>query len=159
MKALSLLVRKLWQRLKFFESRSNFKVKVMRSTRVSVETGSSTGLFLFIPYKHFSHRWKSTEWLVMWTRVILHVCSLNFLKGYYLKTVTDAQNLTTRYRKSLNERIPNDILHLKFKRKISISQSNLLYPKYGVYVYKYLKRQKRPKKCWLRNGTESKNTS
>ena len=33
MKALSLLVRKLWPRLKFFKSRSNFKVKVTRSTR------------------------------------------------------------------------------------------------------------------------------
>ena len=31
MKALSLLVRKLWPRLKFFKSRSNFKVKVTRS--------------------------------------------------------------------------------------------------------------------------------
>ena len=31
MKALSLLVRKLWPRLKFFISRSNFKVKVTRS--------------------------------------------------------------------------------------------------------------------------------
>ena len=31
MKALSLLVRKLWSRLKFFKSRSNFKVKVTRS--------------------------------------------------------------------------------------------------------------------------------
>ena len=31
MKAISLLVRKLWPRLKFFKSRSNFKVKVMRS--------------------------------------------------------------------------------------------------------------------------------
>ena len=31
MKALSLVVRKLWQRLKFFKSRSNFKVKVTRS--------------------------------------------------------------------------------------------------------------------------------
>ena len=30
-KAISLLVRKLWQRLKFFKSRSNFKVKVTRS--------------------------------------------------------------------------------------------------------------------------------
>ena len=30
MKALSLLVRKLWLRLKFFKSRSNFKVKVTR---------------------------------------------------------------------------------------------------------------------------------
>ena len=31
MKALSLAVRKLWLRLKFFKSRSNFKVKVTRS--------------------------------------------------------------------------------------------------------------------------------
>ena len=30
MKALSLLVRKSWPRLKFFKSRSNFKVKVTR---------------------------------------------------------------------------------------------------------------------------------
>ena len=31
MKALSLLVRKLWPRLKFFKSKSNFNVKVTRS--------------------------------------------------------------------------------------------------------------------------------
>ena len=31
MKSLSLLVRKLWPRLKFFKSRLNFKVKVTRS--------------------------------------------------------------------------------------------------------------------------------
>ena len=31
MKAISLLVRKLWPKLKFFKSRSNFKVKIMRS--------------------------------------------------------------------------------------------------------------------------------
>ena len=31
MKALSLLVRKLWPMLKFFKSRSNFKVKVTTS--------------------------------------------------------------------------------------------------------------------------------
>ena len=31
MKALTLLVRKSWPRLKFFKSRSNFKVKVTRS--------------------------------------------------------------------------------------------------------------------------------
>ena len=31
MKALSLLVRKLWPRLKFFKSKSNFKVKATRS--------------------------------------------------------------------------------------------------------------------------------
>ena len=33
MKALPLLVKKIWPRLKFFESRSNFKVKVTGSTR------------------------------------------------------------------------------------------------------------------------------
>ena len=49
--------------------------------------------------------------------------------------------------KGLKERISNDILHVKCERKIIISQSNLLYPKYRVYVYKYLKRQKRPKTC------------
>ena len=31
MKVLSLLIRKLWPRLKFFKSRSDFKVKVTRS--------------------------------------------------------------------------------------------------------------------------------
>ena len=31
MKALSFVVKKLWPRLKFFKSRSNFKVKVTRS--------------------------------------------------------------------------------------------------------------------------------
>ena len=36
MKALSLLVRKLWPRLKFFKSKSNFKVKVMRSKIMKV---------------------------------------------------------------------------------------------------------------------------
>ena len=40
-------------------------VENMQQTRVSVETGSFTGLFLFITYKHFSHRMISTmnaEW-------------------------------------------------------------------------------------------------
>ena len=36
MKALSLLVKKLWPRLKFFKSRSNFKVKVTRSKMLSL---------------------------------------------------------------------------------------------------------------------------
>ena len=51
----------------------------------------------------------------------------------------------TTIQKALDERIPNHILHVQFERKISISQSNLLYPLYGVYVYNYLKRQKMPK--------------
>ena len=36
--------------------------------------------------------------------------------------------------KSLKKRIQNHILHVQFKRKISVSQSNLLYPKHGVSV-------------------------
>ena len=36
-------------------------IVIHAETRVSVETGSSTGLFLFITYKHFSHRRKSTD--------------------------------------------------------------------------------------------------
>ena len=43
MKALSLLVRKLWPRLKFFESRSNFKVKVTRSK-------------MLVPMESFCHK-------------------------------------------------------------------------------------------------------
>ena len=45
--------------------------------------------------------------------------------------------------KALEERIPNHILHVQFERKISVSQSNLLYP---LYVCNYLKRQKMPKR-------------
>ena len=41
--------------------------------------------------------------------------------------------------KDLKKRIQNHILHVQFKRKISVSQSNLLYPKHGVYVYNDLK--------------------
>ena len=58
----------------------------------------------------------------------------------------------TTIQKALKERIPNHILYVQFKRKISVSQSNLLYPiKFVVplicvYVYNYLKRQKMPKR-------------
>ena len=87
------------------------------------------------------------NWMISYVNKSYPSCMLfKFLKGNYLKTVTDRQNLTTRHRKGLKERIPNDILHVTFKRKISVSQSNLMYPKYGLNVYKYLKRQKRPKR-------------
>ena len=53
-KALSLLVRKLWPRLKFFKSRSNFKVKAMRSkimvtqcSRIFLNFQLSTGKWAF----------------------------------------------------------------------------------------------------------------
>ena len=48
----------------------------------------------------------------------------------------------TMIQKALEERIPNYIPHVQFERKTSVSQSNLLYPLYRVYVYNYLKRQK-----------------
>ena len=48
--------------------------------------------------------------------------------------------------KGLKESIQNHILHVQFERKISVSQSNLFYPQYGVYVHNYLKRQKKPKR-------------
>ena len=49
----------------------------------------------------------------------------------------------TTIQKALEERIPIHILHVQFKRKISVSQSDLLYP---LYVYNYLKQQKMPKR-------------
>ena len=49
----------------------------------------------------------------------------------------------TTIQKALEERIPNHILHVHIERKISVSQSNLLYP---LYVYNNLKRQKMPKR-------------
>ena len=54
----------------------------------------------------------------------------------------------TTIQKALEERIPNCILHVQFERKTSISQSNLLYPIYGVYAYNYLKQQKMSTKCF-----------
>ena len=49
----------------------------------------------------------------------------------------------TTIQKALEERIPYHILHVQIESKISVSQSNLLYP---LYVYNYLKRQKMPKR-------------
>ena len=48
--------------------------------------------------------------------------------------------------KGLKERIQNHILHVQFERQTSVSLLNLVYPKYGVYVHNYLKRQKMPKR-------------
>ena len=52
----------------------------------------------------------------------------------------------TMIQKALEERIPNHNLHVQFERKTSVSQSNLLYPLYGAYVYNYPKLQKMPKR-------------
>ena len=66
MKALSLAVRKSWPRLKFFKSRSNFKVKsqgqklryhvkglVTSNTHVQYESPTSTGLKVMAKVKVF----------------------------------------------------------------------------------------------------------
>ena len=68
-----------------------------------------------------------------------------FFKGKLFENINRYTKSDNMMQKGLYERIPNDTLHVKFKRKISVSQSDLLYPKYEVYVYRYLKRQKRPK--------------
>ena len=49
--------------------------------------------------------------------------SMTLYNKYILEMVED-----TQIQKGLKERIQNHILHVQFKRKISVSQSNLLYP-------------------------------
>ena len=56
-----------------------------------------------------------------------------------MKTVKDTQTLRQRYRDT------NHILHVQFERQTSVSQSNLLYPLFGVLVHNDPKRQKMPK--------------
>ena len=106
MKALPLMVFKLWPMLTFFKSRSNFKVKVTRSTRVSGETGALLVYSCLITYKRFSQRYQVN--MMIYKGVImnkssssyrLNVCSLNVSDGNYLKTVKDTQNLRPQYRK------------------------------------------------------------
>ena len=70
---------------------------------------------------------------------------MNILKESYLKAVGRYAKSDTQIPKGLKKRIQNHTLHVQFERKISVSQSNLLYPKYGVYVYSDLKQQKMPK--------------
>ena len=48
--------------------------------------------------------------------------------------------------KGLKERIQKHIQHVQIEGKISVRQSNLLYPLYGVYVHNYHRRQKMPKR-------------
>ena len=63
----------------------------------------------------------------------------------------------TTIQTTLEERIPNHILHVKFERKTSVSRSNLLYH-YMVFTQNDRKCQN-ASKCLLRNGTESNDTS
>ena len=48
--------------------------------------------------------------------------------------------------KGLKKRIQNHILHVQCYRKISVSQSKLLYPEHKVYAYNDLKWQEMPKR-------------
>ena len=68
---------------------------------------------------------------------------LNFGGKLFKNGNTQCRYTKSETKKDLEERIPNHILHVQFERKISVSQSNLLYP---LYVYNYLKRQKMPKR-------------
>ena len=81
--------------------------------------------------------WKSQS------KFLMH--SLWTFKGKLFEKVEDTQNLTIPYRKAWRRgfQIISYMFNLKISVfKISVSQSNLLYPKYGVYVHNYWNRQK-----------------
>ena len=67
----------------------------------------------------------------------------------------------TTIQKALEERIPNHILHVQFKRKTSVSQSNLLFIiiHYMCIITQNNRKCQNASKCLLRNGTESNDTS
>ena len=72
MKSLFLLVRKLWSRLKFFKSRSNFKVKVTRS-KLTVPCDRSC-------HKEYTCNMKALSLLVrkLWSKLKFFKSRLNF---------------------------------------------------------------------------------
>ena len=80
----------------------------------------------------------------MWTRVNPECMFSKHFRGKLFENGKRYAKSET-IQKALEERIQNHILHVQFDCKTSISQSNLLYPLYGVYVYNYSKRQKMPK--------------
>ena len=63
----------------------------------------------------------------------------------------------TTIQKTLEERIPNHILHVQFERKTSVSQSNLLYNM--CIITQNDRKCQNASKFLLRNGTESNDTS
>ena len=79
----------------------------------------------------------------MWTRVNPECMFFKNFRGILFKNGKRYAKSETTIQKALEERIPNHILHVQFKRKTSVSQSNLLYP---LYVYNYPKQQKMPKR-------------
>ena len=50
-----------------------------------------------------------------------------FFKGKLFENGKRYAKSQNKIQKGLRERIPNDILHVQFERKISVSQSNLVY--------------------------------
>ena len=59
----------------------------------------------------------------MWTCM-----AFEFFKGKLFENSERYTKSDNMIQKSLKERIPNNILHVQFEHKISVSQSNLLYP-------------------------------
>ena len=75
------------------------------------------------------------NWMISYVNKSYPSCMLfKFFKGKLFEKLNANQYAKSdnTIQKGLKERIPNDILHVNFKRKISVSQSNWLYPKYGV---------------------------
>ena len=86
--------------------------------------------------------------------------SFEYFKGELFENGRRYTKCDITIQKDLKKRIQNQILHVQFECKISVCQSNLMYPKYGVHVYNDLKQQKMPKRVkMLTSNTESTNTS
>ena len=145
----------------------------------SVETGALLVYSCLITFKRFRQWPISKQWTcwfitaLLWIRVNRRCMFLVCFIGKLFENGKRYKKSDTPIKKALEERIPNHILHVQFERKTSVSQLNLLYPIYRVYVYNYLKRQKMPKRVKMftlnmkrdfylsvctENGTESNNT-
>ena len=98
---------------------------------VSDETGALLVYSSFITYKSFSHRPTSIEHaklLGMWTTVNPECMFFKNFRGKLFENVKRYAKSETTIQKTLEETIPNHILHVQFECKRSVSQSNLLYP-------------------------------
>ena len=77
------------------------------------------------------------------SELIVNEYPLNILKGNYLKTVEDTQNLTSPCRKA--SRRGFKILHVQFERKKTFAHQ-ICCTHNMKCVYKYLKQQEMPKR-------------
>ena len=95
----------------------------------------------------------NAEWLVQEVGVNPSWTPFVHFKGELFENGRRYAKSDNTIQKGLKKRIQNYILHVQFMLKISVSQSNFVYPKHGVYVYNALKWQKMPKRVKMLNKT------